>query len=183
MTLSTERSISKMSECARVLSNFHLTEKRLSLTPRDEWQLVVNQGYFLSTPVFGTPAPTGAASETANFEKWRCLLHNIRTFFQKKYSPQPSPQEEGHVLEGSPALQRETVVSPPVFTPDCLGFPQGSQPSAHASGKPRLALSRVHAGIRSSILMGLDAPSAKSRNRRTGFRNCPMASIPSTATG
>jgi hypothetical protein len=52
-------------------SNLHLTEKRLSLTPRDEWQTVANQRLFEKTPVFGTAAPIGAASETANFSNWR----------------------------------------------------------------------------------------------------------------
>ena len=132
-----------MCERKRVLSNFHLTEKQLSITPRDEWQLVVNQGYFLSTPVFGTPAPIGAASETAHFEKWRCLLDNIRTFY---LSPHPSPQGEWQESKESASLQSKSAVSPVTLTPDSLGFPQGSQPSAFshesAPGKPRV---RSHA--------------------------------------
>lgn len=52
-------------------SNFHLKGKRLSITPRDEWELVANQRDFATTPVFGMPAPVGAAPETGNFVKWR----------------------------------------------------------------------------------------------------------------
>ena len=86
---------------------------------------------------------------------WCSFLDHIRTSIQgQKGSPHPSPQEEGHILEGNPSLQGKTVVSQPVFTPDCLGFPQGSQPSAHASGKPR---HRSHAVAFPSLCSGATA--------------------------
>jgi len=82
-----------------------------------------------------TSCETRNSSEAEQLEKWRCLLCKIRTHF--KGSPDPSPQEEGHDVEKSLILQGESKGIERHSTPDCLGFPQGSRPAAHATGKPR----------------------------------------------
>lgn len=70
------------------------------------------------------------------------VLYTARTFYKEKYSP----QEEGQESEKRATLHSKTAVSLVTLTPDSLGFPQGSQPSASshesAPGKPRV---RSHA--------------------------------------
>jgi hypothetical protein len=34
----------------KVGSNLLLSKKRLAVTPRDEWEIVANQGYFVTSP-------------------------------------------------------------------------------------------------------------------------------------
>ena len=96
--------------------------------------------------------------------EWRPVLCKIRTFFKERHSPHPSPQEEGQGGENTALTQCKSVVLEPSVTPDCLGFPQGSRPAAHATGKPRhRSRATASSSLRSEAAAAARAPHTGSR--------------------
>ncbi len=91
-------------------SNLHLTDKKLSLTPRDEWQTVATHRSFFTTPVFGTfrgAELVAATRENDNFDEWRRGWDsNPRLVAQQRFSRPPRSTT-------LPPLRCERLFNPP----------------------------------------------------------------------
>jgi len=68
------------------LQNLLLSEKRLKITPRDEWEIVANQGYFVASPYYAEGADLKKSDGFPTTVRWRSLLDKIRTYFKNKYT-------------------------------------------------------------------------------------------------